>query len=203
MFDFVHKKRRIVQMILGLATLPFLFWGIESYRNAGGDDSIAVAAGEKISRQEFEQALRNQQENLRGTMGERFDETLMERPEVRAAVLDGLIQQRLLRQEADRVGLAVSDPQLIEMIQNISAFQEDGKFSKKRYEELLRGQGMTPKAFEARVRQDLMRQQLISPYQEHGFVPASVAEKIMRLSEEKREISLAKIQPEQFLSRMK
>ena len=50
-------------------------------------------------------------------------------------------------QEADRVGLDVSDPQLIEMIQNISAFQEDGKFSKKRYEELLRGQGMTPKAF--------------------------------------------------------
>jgi peptidyl-prolyl cis-trans isomerase D len=203
MFDFVHKKRRIVQIILGLATLPFLFWGIESYRNAGGDDSIAVAAGEKISQQEFEQALRNQQENLRGTMGERFDETLMERPEVRSAVLDGLIQQRLLKQEADRVGLAVSDPQLIEMIQNISAFQEDGKFSKKRYEELLRGQGMTAKAFEARVRQDLMRQQLISPYQEHGFVPASVAEKIMRLSEEKREISLAKIQPEQFLSRMK
>lgn len=203
MFDFVHKKRRIVQIILGLATLPFLFWGIESYRSAGGDDSIAVAAGEKISRQEFEQALRNQQENLRGTMGERFDETLMERPDVRAAVLDGLIQQRLLRQEADSVGLAVSDPQLIEIIQNISAFQEDGKFSKKRYEELLRGQGMTPKAFEARVRQDLMRQQLISPYQEHGFVPASVAEKIMRLSEEKREISLAKIQPEQFLPRMK
>src|SRR5690348_9461851 len=203
MFDFVHKKRRIVQIILGLATLPFLFWGIESYRSSGGEDFVASAAGEKISRQEFEQALRNQQESMRATMGEKFDETMLERPEVRAAVLDGLIQQRLLKHEADRVGLSIPDPQLIEMIQNISAFQEDGKFSKKRYEELLRGQGMNPRTFEARVRQELMRQQLIAPYGEHGFVPTAVAERIMRLSEEKREINLARVQPEQFLSQIK
>ncbi len=88
-----------------------------------------------------------------------------------------------------------SDPQLVEMIQNISAFQEDGKFSKQRYEELLRGQGMSPRTFEARVRQELMRQQLIAPYSENGFVSDTVAEKLMRLSEEKREISLVQILP--------
>jgi peptidyl-prolyl cis-trans isomerase D len=203
MFDFVHKKKRIVQIILGLATLPFLFWGIESYRSGGGADYVASAAGEKISPQEFEQALRNQQESMRATMGINFNESMLDRPEVRSAVLEGLIQQRLLKHEAARVGLSVADPQLVEMIQNISAFQEDGKFSKKRYEELLRGQGMSPRAFEARVRQELMRQQLIAPYSEHGFVPGFVADKIMRLSEEKREINLAQIQPEQFLAQMK
>ncbi len=203
MFDFVHKKKRIVQIILGVATLPFLFWGIESYRSSGGEDSVASAAGEKISRQEFEQALRNQQESMRATMGENFNEAMLDRPEVRAAVLDGLIQQRLLKHEADRVGLSVADPQLVEIIQNINAFQDEGKFSKQRYEELLKGQGMSPRMFEARVRQELMRQQLIAPYGEHGFVPGSVAEKIMRLSEEKREISIAQIQPQQFLSQMK
>jgi peptidyl-prolyl cis-trans isomerase D len=203
MFDFVHKKKRIVQIILGLATLPFLFWGIESYRSAGGEDHVASAAGEKISPQEFEQALRNQQESMRATLGANFNESMLDRPEVRSAVLEGLIQQRLLKHEAARVGLSVADPQLVEMIQNISAFQEDGKFSKKRYEELLRGQGMSPRAFESRVRQELMRQQLIAPFSEHGFVPAFVADKIMRLSEEKREVSLAQIQPEQFLAQIK
>lgn len=204
MFDFVHKKRRIVQIILGLATLPFLFWGIESYRSAGGgEDYVASAAGEKISPQEFEQALRNQQESMRATMGENFNEAMLDRPEIRTAILEGLIQQRLLKHEAARVGLSVADPQLVEMIQNISAFQEDGKFSKKRYEELLRGQGMSPRAFEARVRQELMRQQLVAPYSEHGFVSGVAADKIMRLSAEKREVSLAQIQPEQFLAQMK
>ena len=158
MFDFVHQKRRIVQIILALAALPFLFWGIESYRSGEGDDYLALAAGEKIQRQEFDQALRNQQEGMRATMGERFNDSMLENPEVKAAVLEGLIQQRLLKHEAAHVGLVVPDPQLIEMIQNISAFQEDGKFSKQRYEELLRAQGMSPRTFEARVRQELMRQ---------------------------------------------
>lgn len=145
MFDFVHKKRRIVQIILALALLPFLFWGLESYQGNDGGDHVAQAAGEKISREEFAQALRNQQENLRATMGENVNDTMLDSPEVRSAVLEGLIQQRLLRHEASRVGLTVPDSQLVEAIQNISAFQEDGKFSKQRYEELLRGQGMNRK----------------------------------------------------------
>jgi peptidyl-prolyl cis-trans isomerase D len=203
MFDFVHRKRRIVQIIMGLAVLPFLFWGVESYQSNEGEDFVALAAGEKIQRQEFDQAMRNQQESMRATMGENFNDSMLDRPEVRSAVIEGLVQQRLLKHEAASAGLAVLDEQLVEMIQNISAFQEDGKFSKQRYEELLRGQGMNPRTFEARVRQELMRQQLVSPYSEHGFVSDTVAEKLIRLSEEQREISLVQIQPAEFVPQVK
>ncbi len=203
MFDFVNKKRRIVQIILGLATLPFVFWGVESYRNADAGDHVALAAGEKISRQEFEQALRNQQENMRATLGENFSPALLEKPEVRAAILERLIQQHLLRQEASRVGLGVADAQLIEMIQNIDLFQEDGNFSKQRYEEWLRSQGMNARAFEARLRQDLMRQQLVDPFSKNAFISHSVAERILRLGDEKREVRVVQIQPEQFLANVK
>ncbi|SCX47309.1 SurA N-terminal domain-containing protein [Nitrosospira sp. Nsp1] len=203
MFDFVHKKRRIVQVILALATLPFLFWGLESYQSKEGEDQVASAAGEKILRQEFDQAVRNQKDTMRASMGAGFDEALLDKPEVRSAILEGLIQQRLLKHEASRVGLAVPDAQLVETIQSISSFQEDGKFSKPRYEELLRGQGLSPQAFEARVRQELMRQQLIAPYSESGFISDTVAERVLRLSEEKREVSLVQIRPEQFLGHIK
>lgn len=203
MFDFVHKKKRVVQIIMGLAVLPFLFWGVESYRSDDGEDYVAVAAGEKIHRQEFDQAMRNQQEGMRSAMGENFNDAMLDRPEVRSAVLEGLIQQRLLKHEASRAGIAVEDDQLVQMIQNISAFQEDGTFSKQRYEELLRGQGMSPLTFEARVRDELVRQQLVAPYSEHGFVPRTVAERVMRLSGETREISLVQIEPEQFLPQIK
>jgi peptidyl-prolyl cis-trans isomerase D len=203
MFDFVHQKKRIVQIILALATLPFLFWGLESYNSSDGEDYLALAAGEKIHRQEFDQALRNQQESMRATMGENFNDAMLDNPELRSAVLEGLIQQRLLKHEAARVGLTVPDSQLVTVIQDISAFQQDGKFSKQRYEELLRDQGMSPRTFEARVRQEMMRQQLIDAYTRDGFVPVSVAERVMQLGNEKREISLVQIQPEQFLSQMK
>jgi peptidyl-prolyl cis-trans isomerase D len=203
MFDFVHKKKRIVQVILALAALPFLFWGIESYQNSDREDYLALAAGEKIHRQEFEQALRNQQESMRATMGENFNDAMLDNPELRSAVLEGLIQQRLLRHEAARVGLTVPDLQLIQVIQDIPAFQQDGKFSKQRYEELLRDQGMGPRTFEARVRQEMERQQLIDAYSGNGLIPVAVAERVMRLGNEKREISLVHVQPEQFLPQMK
>ena len=105
MFDFVHQKKRIVQIILALATLPFLFWGLESYNSSDGEDYLALAAGEKIHRQEFDQALRNQQESMRATMGENFNDAMLDNPELRSAVLEGLIQQRLLKHEAARVQL--------------------------------------------------------------------------------------------------
>jgi peptidyl-prolyl cis-trans isomerase D len=62
---------------------------------------------------------------------------------------------------------------------------------------------MSPRVFEARVRQELMRQQLLAPFTESAFVSNAVAERVMRLSDEKREVSLVRIQPEQFLGQMK
>ena len=199
MFDFVHRKKGVVQFILVLATLPFLFWGVESYRS-DGEDHIAIVAGEKILRQELDQAMRNQQESMRGA-GE--DPSMLDNPEERAAVLKRLVQQRLLKQEAARIGLTVLDPQLVDLIQGIGAFQQDGAFSKKSYEELLRDQGMTPLVFEERVRQEMLQQQLIDAYTRNGFVPDTVAERVLSLSEEKREVSMIRIQPEQFLAQMR
>jgi peptidyl-prolyl cis-trans isomerase D len=198
-FDFVHRKKGVVQFILVLATLPFLFWGVESYRS-DGEDHIAIVAGEKILRQELDQAMRNQQESMRGA-GE--DPSMLDNPEERASVLKRLIQNRLLTQEAARIGLTVLDPQLVDLIQGIGAFQQDGAFSKKSYEELLRDQGMTPLVFEERVRQEMLQQQLIDAYTRNGFVPDTVAERVLSLSEEKREVSMIRIQPEQFLAQMR
>ena len=199
MFDFVHRKKGVVQFILVLATLPFLFWGVESYRS-DGEDHIAIVAGEKILRQELDQAMRNQQEIMRGA-GE--DPSMLDNPEERASVLKRLIQNRLLKREAARIGLTVLDPQLVDLIQGIGAFQQDGAFSKSRYEELLRDQGMNPLVFEERVRQEMLQQQLIDAYTRNGFVPDTVAERVLSLSEEKREVSMIRIQPEQFLAQMR
>ncbi|MEE8150934.1 MAG: SurA N-terminal domain-containing protein [Nitrosomonadaceae bacterium] len=203
MFNFVHKRKRVVQVIMVIATLPFLFWGIDSYRNTSGEDYVALVAGEKIHRQEFDQALRAQQETMRETMGDSFNVTMLDDPEVRISVLEGLIQQRLLNREAARIGLAVLDFQLVEVIQDIPMFQQDGKFSNQLYKELLRNQGMDTVMFESRVRQDMMRQQVIDAYTKNGFISDTVAKNIIRLSEEKREISRVQIQPEQFLSQIK
>lgn len=200
MFDFVNRKKRIVQVIMGLAVLPFLFWGVESYRNTGQEGYVAIVDGEEIPRREYEQALRDHQERLRAMMGANFNSAMLDSFEVRNSVLERLIQQRLLQREAVSNGFVVLDSQLVKTIREIPAFQKDSKFSKQQYEDLLKAQGLTPKLFESRVRQELLLQQLLDGYSEYGFAPKAVAERVKYLSEVKREINQYQIDPNQFLA---
>ena len=93
------------------------------------------------------------------------------------AVLENLIQRKLLLREAVNVGLTVLDSQLAREIQSISAFQDDEKFSYQRYEELLRRQEMTPAMFESRVSAEIMQQQLLEAIAKSAVVSEKVAKK--------------------------
>lgn len=202
MFDFVHRKKTIVQVILLLAILPFMFWGVESYRTDGKESYVAVVDGEEITRREFEQALRNQHETMRNMLGDKFDSTLLDNPQMRLAVLENLIQKKLLQHEAVNVGLTVLDSQLAREIQNISAFHEDQKFSYQRYEELLRRQQMTPAMFESRMVAEIMQQQVLEAVAKSTVIPDTVTRNVAHLSEVKREINQVKIEPQHFISQI-
>ena len=110
----------IAKIILGLITIPFALWGVDSYLTRGDKaEIVAKVDGQKITRQEFDRTLKEQQERMRGAMGERFDPTMLDRPEARQSVLDGLVQQRLLATEANRVGFKLPDTLLASIIAEI------------------------------------------------------------------------------------
>jgi len=201
-FDFVNRKKRIVQVFMGLLILPFLFWGVESYRNMGGEGYVAIVEGEEIPRREYEQALRDHHERMRSMLGANFDSAMLDTFEVKNSVLERLIQQRLLYREAAGNGFTVLDSQVVKTIRDVQAFQKDSKFSKQQYEQLLRVQGLTPAIFESRVRQELLLQQLLGGYSDYAFAPKVVTNKVHYLSEVKREINQSQIAPEQFLAQV-
>lgn len=202
MFDFVNKKKRVVQVIMGIAVLPFLFWGVESYRQDGGESVVAEVEGEKINRREFDQALRDHQDRMRSMLGANIDVAVLDNPEMRSSVLDRLIQQRLLRLESINMGMTVLDSQLVRAIGDIPDFHQDGQFSNQRYEEVLSRSQLNPLMFESRMREEIMLQQLLDAYTDNGFTSNTVAKKVMYLSEVERDVNLAEIQPEQFLSQI-
>ena len=74
MFDAVRNNKRIVQVFLALITLPFAFWGVDSYiRNAGSSNDVATVGGSKITQQQFQEAWREQQDRLRGMLGANYN----------------------------------------------------------------------------------------------------------------------------------
>lgn len=204
MFDAVRNNKRIVQVFLGLITLPFAFWGVESYiRNAGDSRDVATVGGTPITLQQYQQAWRNQQERLRGALGPNYNPALMESPEARLAVVNSLVDQRVLLLEANKRRLMASDDLLRDVISKIPALQEDGKFSAARYETALKAQGLTQTGFEAQLRQDLTLQQLVGSVSDTGMVAAAAAEAMLRIQAEERQVAELRIVPEQFAAQAK
>ena len=204
MFDAVRNNKRIVQIFLGLIALPFAFWGVDSYvRSSGAGSDLASVGDTKITIPQFEQALRDRQDQMRQSMGDSFKPELMNSPEIRLGVLNSLIDQRLLLLEAGKNRLVTSDDALRDFLSSVPSLQEDGKFSMSRYEAVLRSQGMSQPQFEARVRQDLTLQQLVGTIGSSAFVSLTQAEAMLRLQSEERQFSEFRILSGQFANTVK
>ena len=113
MFDLVHNHKRFAQVVLVLITLPFAFFGVDFYFNRGdAGTSVATVDGHKITQQEFDDTLREQQQRMRQALGGNFDASMLDSPEVRYALVEQLVNQRLLEDRARAGRFRVSDTQL-------------------------------------------------------------------------------------------
>jgi len=205
MFGLIEKHRKKVMIgIFVIVIPPFAFFGIDSYfQGVSGGDSVATVGDYRISQAEFARALSERQDMLRNMSGGRLDPALLDSQELRLSVIENLVQQQLLVQRAVRTGLAVSDRQIQDIVANVDAFKEDGKFSYVRYEQLLRAQGMTPLSFEQRVRQDILVEHVTYPYSGSSFVSRAEAALLLRISEQQREISHVTFAADRFLPQVK
>jgi len=199
MFDLLHRHKHIAQGILALITLPFAFFGVDFYFNRGDSvQTVATVDGRKISQAEFDDTLREQQQRMRQALGGNFDPAMLDSPEVRYALVDQLVNQRLLENRARADRFRVSDTQLQQFIAGLPPFQEDGKFSADKYRQVLAAQGMSPVAFEQRVRGELVLAPLQDPIVNGSIAAQSSVQRYLSLLEQKREVAVAPIAAESF-----
>ena len=204
MFDIVYRRKRVVQVIIALISLPFAFFGVDYYfRTAGSVTEIAKVGGDRITQAEYAETLREQQDRMRQALGANFDPTVFDNPEVRYNILEQIIAQHLLDNQARRDGFRVPDSQLAQFISALPAFQQDGQFSRTRYEQLLASQNMNPSIFEQRLRQELTLAPLQEPLANGNIIARSNVERYLSLLEQQRLVSSASIEPEAFLKEVK
>jgi len=204
MFDFVGKNKRTAQVILALITLPFAFFGVDSYirRMGTGDDEVAKVGGDHISQQEFGNALRDQQERMRQMLGRNFDPAMFDTPEARFTILEQLINQRLLQQLATKNNIVVSEDLIRQYILDFPGFQENGKFSAEKARGVLASQGMSEAMLEYQIRQMLQQQPLQDPFGSGAFVSRTSAENFMRLNGQQREVAVANVDIDPYLKQV-
>jgi peptidyl-prolyl cis-trans isomerase D len=201
--EFANK--RIVKILFALfLVIPFGLFGIDFYfRTPVGGDTLASVGRARIGQQEYDQALRNQTEVYRRQLRGQFDPSIMENPEVRRAVLDGLVAQKLVSIGAERAGIRMGDKQLAERIYSEPLFQVDGRFNRERYEQIAKSQNMTTVGLDERLRQDYREQQFRGSITDTTIVPRSTLDNFIKLSGQTREVSVVNFTPDAYASRVK
>ncbi len=205
MFESVRTHRRWMMLFMLVLIFPsFVFFGIQGYNSfVGGENALAKVDGSPVTQQEFDQAQRERIERLRQQFGPDFDPRLLETQEARASILDGLVLNRALANEASKSGIVITTDRLREIIASVPGFQEDGKFSYDKYKAYVASQGMTEPMFEQRVREDLRKQALVQAVVESATVPKTVATRLDTMLREQREVREMRFTVDQFLPKVK
>jgi peptidyl-prolyl cis-trans isomerase D len=150
-----YSSSRGVKLLYALLAISFIGWGVGVTRQQHLD-VVARVHGERITRRQLDeqtqQLQRRFQEMLRGA-------TLPAGLHLRGQALDQLIDDALLRHEAQRLGLDVGDDEVMTTITSMPELQENGRFNRELLErvlELNRDRG----EFEGQVRQDLVNRRV-------------------------------------------
>ncbi len=145
-----------IKILYGVLAALFILWGVGAIGGERRQD-VAVVHGQAISRRDLEQATasltRQYEQLLRG----RAD--LLRGLNLSGQALDQLIEQALLRHEAARLGIAVTDADLLDAITRMPELQQNGRFDRNRLEAVLRGERV-PGEFEDAIRQSILKQRL-------------------------------------------
>jgi peptidyl-prolyl cis-trans isomerase D len=121
---------------------------------------IAYVNGELISGVEYGKAYRDYVEVLRRQYRQYWSEELIRTLDVKNKALQNLIDQKLVSQEAKRLGLSVTEEEIQKAIMEYPAFQINGQFDLRQYQSLLSQNRMDPEDFEASMGQTLLEQKL-------------------------------------------
>ena len=202
--------------IVILLAVPFAFFGMEQYLFQSGASYAAkveappawwrgapdlwpvrklVWSSETITAEDFRRGFEQERQQRRIELGDDYDPRAFESIENRRQVLEGMVDQAVLRMAANNRGIAVGDAQVATQIQQIPAFQVDGNFSLERYQLALQTQvpAQSPRQFEQAVRESLEQSLIPMHVSESAFVPASRIDRLVVLLGERRDVSFAVI----------
>ncbi|MDB2386728.1 SurA N-terminal domain-containing protein [Shewanella sp.] len=193
----------IAKSILVLVILSFAFTGVSSYLGSSTEVAAATVNGEEISNAALEQAYDNERGRLEQQFGDMFatlsaDESYMQG--VKQSVLERLVAEKLLDQNAAELGLRVSDEQIRNAIKQEPAFQTNGAFDNDRYLAILRQLGYQANSFRDMMRVDMTRRQLVATLVGSEFVLPSEVEFLATIQEQTRDVDYKIIDASPFLA---
>ncbi|PWB14757.1 peptidylprolyl isomerase [Acinetobacter sp. AM] len=198
----MESFRKVIKGWLGKVLLilfltPLALVGIEGYFSSGSSkDTAKTVNGQEISNKELENATKSySQQYLSYVNG---DETLLNQSFIKDKALESLIARNLLLQQAEKLGISLSDAQIEQMIAQQPSLQENGKFSEALYANYLKSVGLTSQVLIENLRQDHALKMMTSMVMDYALVSKVDIQQIANLQTEQRTIHLASIKLDDY-----
>lgn len=185
------------KVLLVLFLTPLALVGIEGYFSGNNKADVATTVnGQDISKKDLDNLTKNYKDQYLSAVN--GDETLLNQSFIEKTALDTLIARNLLLQQAEKLGISLSDAQIEQMLAQQPSFQENGKFSQSLYENYLRSVGMTSQALISSLRQDHALKMLTSSVLGTALVSKADINQVATLQTEQRTLHLASIKLDDY-----
>ncbi|AYA04671.1 peptidylprolyl isomerase [Acinetobacter sp. WCHAc010034] len=197
----MESFRKVIKGWLGKVLLilfltPLALVGIEGYFSSGSKDAVKSVNGADISEKEVEQLTSSLKEQYLAYA--KGDETLLNQNFINNKAMETLISRQLLQQQADKLGISLSDQQLVQMIRQQPSFQQNGQFSEELFSNYLKSIGMTNREFIENLRKDHALKMLSATFMDYALVSPVDIKQIADLQTEQRTLQLASIKLDDY-----
>ena len=184
-----YSTSTAIKILYGVLAALFVLWGVGAIGGERRQD-VAVVRGQVISRRDLEQATealtRRYEQLLRGS-----SVNLLHSLNLRGQALDLLIERALLRHEAARLGIAVTDHDVVDAMPQMPELQENGRYDPSRVD-LIKRSERVPGDFADDVRQKLQQQRLVALVTDGVGVSDGELEERYRFDHEKANLAFVR-----------
>lgn len=166
-----HTQGWLAGTIVSILILTFALWGISSYFTGGGSNAIlAKVNGGEITKERFTLAFEQARRQLQAQQGSSSPLSGKQEAGLKENVLNELIVTEVLKQASIKDNYRVSAIQIDSYLENIPEFQDGGKFSLAKFQEV-----MASSLYSANDLIELVRTTLLVAQPKLGILLTSVA----------------------------
>ena len=173
------SKSKLAGVLITIIIIPFVFWGMGSVFSGGNTNNVVKINNKKISTQDFIEHI-NTSNIDPDQLRKNLDKNVLE------DIIGQLISLNILKMEIQNLGIIKSDKSLSESIIKEKRFlDDDGKFSRTKYEKFLIENNVTAGEFERKIREGSQQKELFN-YISGGIKSPNFITKSLFLDETKQ-----------------
>lgn len=157
------SKTLVFKTFMGLLLLAFVLSGVNGLSSMSFTEDYLVKVGkERITQYAVDNKYDQTVRNIRRSGLDFSDEQLAGMGISKPQILRNMVQESLIRQEVQDLGIEAGDDAVAQQIKSIPQFQTNGKFDREKYNYVVAGLGLRESQFTQSLREEIKNNMLMS-----------------------------------------